>query len=59
MSIRDTFIRELRRRQVFGIAVACVASAWVLLQVSDVEAVRSLLGVSSEVVLNAAIKGHA
>ena len=49
------FIKELRRRQVFGVAVIYVVAAWVLLQVADV--IQDEFPVDVRLVLIAAIVG--
>ena len=51
------FIKELRRRQVFGVVIIYVIAAWTLVQAADVRAVQDMFYVDAQLVLLGAIVG--
>jgi len=57
VSIFGRFIKETRRRQLFGVVVIYVAAAWVLIQVADTDVIQDTLSVDARLVLMIALVG--
>ena len=57
MSIIRRFFSELRRRQVLGVAIIYIGSAWVLIQVATVEVISDAVGIDPRLILIVAVSG--